>query len=211
MVMPLYDDNPFKLPQKPRGDLEPDRHHHRRVHSRVQRQRRSAALIANQFGVIPAAVSGAVQFPGALSPSADARHLPVPACRHRASDRQHDLPLGVRRQCRAGARPLALPRVLSLVGAAGGARLRTQRSGIEGAADRRVRLDRRRGHRLSDAAALRQDHRAGARQFRCGSAPIGSSACSSSSSSSISARRRRARSPGGAISAACWPAACCSR
>ena len=112
MVMPLYDDNPFKLPHTPVVSwsligitivafiLEFSAND-------------DPLVIANQFGVIPAAVVRRLQFSRRDQPAADAGHLPVPACRHRASDRQPDLRLGVRRQCRAGARPLALPGVLS--------------------------------------------------------------------------------------------------
>jgi membrane associated rhomboid family serine protease len=67
MVMPLYDDNPFKLPQKPVVSwsligitivafiLEFSAND-------------NPLVVANQFGVIPAAMSGAYSFPGALSP-----------------------------------------------------------------------------------------------------------------------------------------------
>ena len=67
MVMPLYDDNPFKMPHTPvvtwsligftivtfvlefSANDDP-------------------LVVANQFGVVPAAMSGAYHFPGALSP-----------------------------------------------------------------------------------------------------------------------------------------------
>jgi membrane associated rhomboid family serine protease len=67
MVMPLYDDNPFKLPQTPVVSwsligvtivafiLEFSAND-------------DPTVIASQFGVIPAAVSGAYDFPGAISP-----------------------------------------------------------------------------------------------------------------------------------------------
>jgi membrane associated rhomboid family serine protease len=67
MVMPLYDDNPFKQARTPVVSwsliacsmvafiLEFSTHD-------------DPLVIANQFGVIPAAVSGAYHFPGALSP-----------------------------------------------------------------------------------------------------------------------------------------------
>ena len=67
MVMPLYDDNPFKLPQTPVVTwsligvtivafiLEFSAND-------------NPTVIANQFGVIPAAVSGIYSFPGAISP-----------------------------------------------------------------------------------------------------------------------------------------------
>ena len=67
MVMPLYDDNPFKLPQTPVVSwsligitivafiLEFSAND-------------DPLVVANQFGVIPAAVSGAYSFPGALNP-----------------------------------------------------------------------------------------------------------------------------------------------
>ena len=67
MVMPLYDDNPFKLPHTPVVSwsligvtivafvIEFSAHD-------------DPLVIANQFGVIPAAMSGAFSFPGALNP-----------------------------------------------------------------------------------------------------------------------------------------------
>ena len=67
MVMPLYDDNPFKTPHTPVVSwsligftivafvLEFSAND-------------NPLVVANQFGVIPAAVSGAYQFPGALNP-----------------------------------------------------------------------------------------------------------------------------------------------
>jgi membrane associated rhomboid family serine protease len=67
MVMPLYDDNPFKLPRTP-------------VMSWTLIGLTIVAyflefsvndnplMVANQFGVIPAAVSGSFSFPGAISP-----------------------------------------------------------------------------------------------------------------------------------------------
>lgn len=67
MVMPLYDDNPFKLPQTPVVSwsligvtivafiLEFSAND-------------NPTVIANQFGVIPAAVSGVYSFPGAITP-----------------------------------------------------------------------------------------------------------------------------------------------
>jgi membrane associated rhomboid family serine protease len=67
MVMPLYDENPFKQPRPPIVSwsligftivafiLEFSAND-------------NPLVIANQFGVIPAAVSGAYSFPGALSP-----------------------------------------------------------------------------------------------------------------------------------------------
>jgi membrane associated rhomboid family serine protease len=69
MVMPLYDDNPFRLPQTPVVSwlligvtlvtfvLEFSAHD-------------DPLVIANRFGVIPAAVSGAYSFPGAINPLA---------------------------------------------------------------------------------------------------------------------------------------------
>ena len=117
-------------------------------------------------------------------------HLPVPARRHRAPGRQHDLPLGVRRRCRGGDRPLALPRVLPCCAAwsaGSSSSLSDPRSGI--AADRRVGRDRRRGRRLSDAAALRQDHGAAVRHHPAAHQRLlGDRRCSCSSSSGISAR-----------------------
>src|SRR5688572_11603937 len=67
MVMPLYDDNPFKSPHTPVVSwsliavtivafiFEFSAHD-------------DPLVIANQFGVIPAAVTGAYSFPGAISP-----------------------------------------------------------------------------------------------------------------------------------------------
>lgn len=67
MVMPLYDDNPFKLPERPVATwsiigitivtfvLEFSAHD-------------DPLVIASQFGVIPAVVTGAYQFPGGISP-----------------------------------------------------------------------------------------------------------------------------------------------
>jgi hypothetical protein len=94
-----------------------------------------------------------------------------------------------------------------LCGVVGGLGVRGLRPAITDRADRRLGLRSRGRRRLRDAAALRQDHRAVLDHSACGSAPIGWSACSSSCSCGISARRRRARSPIGAISAGCWPAA----
>ena len=67
MVMPLYDDNPFKAPHTPVVTwsliavtivafvFEFSAHD-------------DPLVVANQFGVIPAAVTGAYSFPGAISP-----------------------------------------------------------------------------------------------------------------------------------------------
>lgn len=67
MVMPLYDDNPFRMPHTPVVTwsligctvvafvVEFSAHD-------------NPLVIANQFGVIPAALSGAYHFPGALNP-----------------------------------------------------------------------------------------------------------------------------------------------
>jgi membrane associated rhomboid family serine protease len=67
MVMPLYDDNPFKLPQKPVVSWS-------LIGVTIVAfifefsANDNPTVIANQFGVIPAAVSGAYSFPGAISP-----------------------------------------------------------------------------------------------------------------------------------------------
>jgi membrane associated rhomboid family serine protease len=67
MVMPLYDDNPFKLPHPPVVSWS-------LIGITVVAfifefsANDDPAVIANQFGVIPAAVSGIYSFPGAISP-----------------------------------------------------------------------------------------------------------------------------------------------
>lgn len=67
MVMPLYDDNPFKLPQTPVVTWS-------LIGMTIVAfvlefsVNDNPAVIANQFGVIPAAVSGAYSFPDAISP-----------------------------------------------------------------------------------------------------------------------------------------------
>ena len=209
MVMPLYDDNPFKLPQTPVVSwsligftivafiLEFSAND-------------NPLVIANQFGVIPAAVSGAYSFPGAISP-----WLTLFTYQFLHADIVHLIGNLIFLWVFADNVEQALGRwrflaFYLLVGALAGSPS-CSATRIEGAADRGVGFDLRRRDRLSDAAALRQADRAGVRHSACASAPTGSSACSSPSSSSISARRRRATSPGGAISAACWRARRCSR
>ena len=67
MVMPLYDDNPFKLPQIPVVSWS-------LIGVTIVAfiiefsANDNPIVVANQFGVIPAAVSGAYSFPGAISP-----------------------------------------------------------------------------------------------------------------------------------------------
>ena len=67
MVMPLYDDNPFKAPHTPVVSWSLI------VITIVAfifefSAKDDPLVVANQFGVIPAAVTGAYSFPGAISP-----------------------------------------------------------------------------------------------------------------------------------------------
>jgi membrane associated rhomboid family serine protease len=67
MVMPLYDDNPFKLPQTP--VVSWSLIGFTIVAFVIEFSANDNPLVvANQFGVIPAAVSGVYSFPGAISP-----------------------------------------------------------------------------------------------------------------------------------------------
>ena len=67
MVMPLYDDNPFKLPHTPVVSWS-------LIAITIVAfifefsAKDDPLVVANQFGVIPAAVTGVYSFPGAISP-----------------------------------------------------------------------------------------------------------------------------------------------
>ena len=207
MVMPLYDDNPFKLPQTPVVSwsligftivafiLEFSAND-------------NPTVIANQFGVIPAAVSGDYDFPGAISP-----YLTLVSYQFLHADIVHLIGNLIFVWVFADNVEQALGRwrflaFYLLVGAAGGLAFVFSDPGSK------VPLIGASGSVSGVVIAylmLRPCAKLTALVlgFRCASAPTGSSACSSRSSSSTSARRPRATSPGGATSAAWWPAACC--
>ena len=107
-----------------------------------------ASVIA--FGLIPAVFNHLVDARRHWRSArlADAHHLRLPPRRLLAPRRQHDLPVGVRRQRRGRARPLPLLRLLPALRGRRRLRLRPLRPDLAGAGDRRLGRDRRHRRRL---------------------------------------------------------------